>query len=124
MSSSASLPLLLKQLKLITIYQHLDEITQKAIQEGWGYHTYLSKLLGLEVNQRESKRIERYLKEAKLPTGKFLGNFNFEEITGVNKQQIEAYADDTQWVKDANNIMFLEQAALEKHILHPLLHQG
>ena len=50
MSSNASLPLLLKQLKLVTIYQHLDEITQKAIQEGWGYHTYLSKLLGLEVN--------------------------------------------------------------------------
>ena len=40
MSSNASLPLLLKQLKLVTIYQHLDEITQKATQEGWGYHTY------------------------------------------------------------------------------------
>ena len=72
MSSNASLPLLLKQLKLVTIYQHLDEITQKATQEGWGYHTYLSKLLGLEVDQRESKRIERYLKEAKLPTGKLV----------------------------------------------------
>ena len=87
MSSIASLPLLLKQLKLVTIYQHLDEITKKATQEGWGYHTYLSKLLGLEVNQRESKRIERYLKEAKLPTGKFLGNFNFEEISGVRNKR-------------------------------------
>ena len=37
MSSNSSLPLLLKQLKLITIYQHLDEVTQQATQEGWGY---------------------------------------------------------------------------------------
>jgi DNA replication protein DnaC len=124
MSSNASLPLLLKQLKLVTIYQQLDEITQKATQEGWGYHTYLSKLLGLEVNQRESKRIERYLKEAKLPTGKFLGNFNFEEITGVNKQQIEAYADDIQWVKDANNIMFFGASGLGKTHLASAIASG
>lgn len=114
MASNASLPLLLKQLKLVTVYQHLDEITQQALQENLGYHEYLAKLLELEVSQGESKRIERYLKEAKLPTGKFLGNFKFEEIANLNKQQIVAYADDVQWVKDAQNIMFFGASGLGK----------
>jgi len=114
MASNASLPLLLKQLKLVTVYQHLDELTQKASQESLGYLEYLSKLLEVEVNHRESKRIERYLKEAKLPSGKFLGNFKFDEVANLEKQQILAYADDTQWIKNAQNIMFFGASGLGK----------
>src|SRR5262245_32332725 len=104
MVNSATLPLLLKQLGLPMMYRHHETKAQEAAQEHWSYTEYLSVLCDLEVSSRRQKRIQRHLKESKLPLGKTLDAFDFKITKSINAAQIRALADNNSWVKQAHNL--------------------
>jgi DNA replication protein DnaC len=114
MASQAGLPLLLKQLKLNAIFEHWEEISIKAMDEQWEYPDYLAALMEIQANYQEEKRIQRYTKESKLASGKFLGTYDFKEIESLNRLQIEAYSSDVSWIKKAENIIFFGPSGLGK----------
>ncbi|MCP4001559.1 MAG: hypothetical protein GY727_11675, partial [Gammaproteobacteria bacterium] len=74
MSHCATLPVLLKQLKLSTMAAHWENYLDQAENKGWNPAQYLAALCEEELNQRYSRRIARYLKESKLPVGKTLSS--------------------------------------------------
>lgn len=106
MAHEATLPVLLKQLKLSTIAAVWKDYSDRAETEGWSKAQYLAALCEEEVNQRYSRRIERYFKESKLPAGKTLASFDFSQLPDLEADKIEAMASDPSWVHRAENLIF------------------
>ena len=88
MANVASLPVLLKELKLSSIARHWETLAQKALDEQWLPQTYLAERCEQEAGERYQKRLQRYLREAQLPPAKQLSQFDFAATTGINKNQM------------------------------------
>ncbi len=80
MPNELSLPLLLKQLGLPMMYQYYAKQAEIAEDKHWSYPHYLSVLSDLEAAARYQKRVQRYLKESKLPPAKTLDSFDFGTV--------------------------------------------
>lgn len=129
MEHISSLPLLLKQLKLMTIFKSWENSEQEAKNNNWSHARYLQSLAELEVNSRYSSKIKRYIREAKLPAGKTITTFQFSDIASVNRQQIEAFAENSRWVSECHNIILFGASGLGKThlacaIAHGVITQG
>ena len=104
MANTATLPLLLKQLGLPTIFHHYERKAEEAAEKHWTYTDYLSVLSELELASRRQKRIFRHIKESKLPPRKTIDSFDFKITKSINAAQIKALAENNSWVKQANNL--------------------
>lgn len=111
---TASLPLMLKQLKLATMSVQWDSLGRKAIKEQWSPQQYLSELCHIELTTRCDKRLERLLKDAKLPVGKQLERFDFSLIEGINKPLIAQFIEKPDWLKRGANILLFGASGLGK----------
>jgi DNA replication protein DnaC len=114
MVNSATLPLLLKQLGLPMMYRHYEAKAEEAMQENWTYTDYLSALSNLELSSRRQKRIQRHIKESKLPVGKTIDTFDFKITKSINPAQIQALAENNSWVKQANNLVIFGPSGVGK----------
>jgi DNA replication protein DnaC len=129
MLNIATLPLLLKQLGLPSMYTHWESHAAQAEESHWGYPEYLVSLCNQEVVSRTQKRIARHVKEAKLTPGKTLSSFDFKAAKAVNAAQITALAENTGWVKQAHNLVIFGPSGIGKShlacaIAHRLIEQG
>jgi DNA replication protein DnaC len=61
---AATLPLLLKQLRLPTMTRHFELLGRRAIEDGWSPLRYLKELCERELNGREDRRLARHLLES------------------------------------------------------------
>lgn len=125
----ATLPLLLKQLCLSTMAKHWEEQSVQAESAHWSYGRFLSVLAEMEAAARKQRRIDNYLKKAKLPADKSLSNFNFSEAKSINSAQIEALAQSPDWVHKAKNVLLFGPSGVGKThlaaaITHRLIEQG
>lgn len=75
-------------LKLSRILKDLDEQLAKAAQEQLTPTELLARLLAIEAQALLARRIERRIKESKLPERKLLCDYDFEFQKGVDKRQI------------------------------------
>lgn len=114
MASVESLPLLLKQLGLPSMLSNWESGQQKALDKSHSHAKYLADLAELEANSRHVKRIARHTKEAKLPPAKTLATFDFKSASSINQQQIIAMAENTEWVKQANNLVIFGPSGVGK----------
>lgn len=126
---TASLPLMLKQLKLAAMVQQWNTLGKKAIKEQWSPQQYLSELCHVELTTRDDRRLQRLLKDAKLPVGKNLSNFDFSLVEGVNKHLIADLINQPSWLKLGGNILLFGASGLGKtHIAssigYGLIEQG
>lgn len=78
----------LKILKLSRISHALDEELSRSSQESDPPTVLLDRLLSLEVNALTERRIERRIRDSKLPERKLLTDFDFDFQKGVDKRQI------------------------------------
>jgi DNA replication protein DnaC len=114
MSTEHALPLLLRQLRLPTISRHWNVLSEKAQEQHWSYGKFLSELAELELTAREQNRIQRHIREAKLPAGKTLDAFNFKQTASINAAQIAALAETTDWVTRGHNIIIFGPSGVGK----------
>lgn len=126
---TASLPLMLKQLKLAAMVQQWNTLGKKAIKVQWSPQQYLSELCHIELTTRDDRRLQRLLKDAKLPVGKNLSNFDFSLVEGVNKHLIADLINQPSWLKLGGNILLFGASGLGKtHIAssigYGLIEQG
>lgn len=129
MPSVDTLPLLLKQLNLPTMLRQWASLADTAQDKQWSHGTYLAQLCEHEAAQRYQKRVARYTKEAKLPSGKTLSTFDFSAARSVKKPQIEALAENGSWVRQASNVVIFGPSGVGKTHLaaaigHGLIAQG
>jgi DNA replication protein DnaC len=78
----------LKQLCLNTFIRNHERFAVEAAQNQHSYSRYLLALAAQEVMQREARRRQRRVKEAKLPVVKELNDFEFAAIPSLNSQKI------------------------------------
>lgn len=72
MSSTASIDLLLRTLRMPTIGVRYRQLAKQAEEENWCFTGYLKALLEAEADERSVRRTERILKRSCLPEGKSL----------------------------------------------------
>lgn len=114
MADIATLPMLLKELKLSAIGGQWEALAHKALDEQWPPQQYLAALCEHECASRLHKRLQRYTRESKLPPGKRLSNFDTCVTSGIKANQITALAKHTEWVGKAENVMLFGASGLGK----------
>ena len=78
----------LKTLKLIGIQKVLEKELSEAAEKGLAPTELLERLLAVEANALIERRIERRIKESRLPERKLLADFDFNFQTGLDKAQV------------------------------------
>jgi DNA replication protein DnaC len=78
----------LKKLYLATFLRHHETYAAEAAESNQSYSRFLLALAEQEVLEREAKRRQRRLKEAKIPVVKDLTSFDFEMIPQLNQRKI------------------------------------
>jgi DNA replication protein DnaC len=125
----ATLPLLLKQLRLTSFSRHWETQLEQSTQRSWNGAQYLTALCEQELTDRHSRRISRYAKESQLPLGKTLSSFDFTQVPELKAEQIEIFASGTDWIHKARNLLLFGATGVGKTHLaaaigHGLTEQG
>ncbi len=124
MPNAATLPMMLKALRLPTMTHHWQELQKTALSSNWTMAEYLSALCEHELAHRETRRLARHLQESKLPSGKTLHHFDFPACPGVNANQISQLAKDFGWVEQAENVLLFGPSGVGKTHLAAAIGHG
>ena len=83
---------LLQVLKLKTIDQHLERELASALSENTPPAIFFERLLSIEADALLERRIERRIRESKIPERKTLDQFDFDFQTGLDRRQVMSLA--------------------------------
>lgn len=114
MINQATLPLQLKKLRLSAMHSNWEELAIHAENACWTYSQYLAALCDRELAGREERHIRKLIVEAKFPMGKALDNFMFNGLKSINPAQISAFAENTNWVEQAHNLIIFGPSGVGK----------
>ena len=96
----------LKMLKLPTFLREYEKVARQSAHEGLDHVQFLSRLVELELIDRERRLVERRIKAAKFPTVKSLDSFEFKAIPSLNKAQVLELAR-CEWIERRENVIAL-----------------
>lgn len=124
MASCETLPVLLRQLRLPTMAGLWEPLLTRAEEQHWNPAQYLASLCEHELNERCSRRIARFTKESRLPAGKSLATFDFSQTPNIRSEKIAALAQNTDWVKRAENLLLFGPSGVGKTHLAAAISHG
>jgi DNA replication protein DnaC len=111
------LSLILNDLRLPAVKLAWPDFTERADKEGWPAARLLAALAEHEVAERDRRRIERHLSEARLPPGKTLETFAFDAVPMISRAQITAMCAGDGWLEQgANLILFGPPGGGKSHL--------
>ena len=114
---TSRLALLLNELRLPAIKHLWPQFTERSDKEGWPAARLLMALAEHEVAERDRRRIERHLAEAKLLPEKTLDNFDFAAVPMISKAQVSALCAGDGWLeKGANLLLFGPPGGGKSHL--------
>jgi DNA replication protein DnaC len=96
----------LKALKLPTFLREHDKLARQCASEGQDHVQFLTRLVELELIDRERRMVERRIKAAKFPSVKSLDSFDFRAIPALNKMQVLELAR-CEWIDRRENVIAL-----------------
>lgn len=102
---TARLTLALNELRLPAIKVLWPRFAEQADKEGWGAARLLSALVEHELAERDRRRTERHLAQARLLPGKTLETFDFATIPMVSKAHVNAITAGDSWIGKGDNIL-------------------
>jgi DNA replication protein DnaC len=109
--------LLLNELRLPAIKHVWTRFAERSDKEGWPAARFLTAIAEHEIAERDRRRLERHLGEARLLPGKTLDNFDFEAVPMISKAQIMALCAGDAWLeKGANLILFGPPGGGKSHL--------
>jgi DNA replication protein DnaC len=79
-AASASVPVLLRSLKLPGFVRAYAQVAEQAEREGWGFERYLHHLAEIEIEDRRGRRIERLLRQSSLAQDKVLSTLDLSRL--------------------------------------------
>ena len=97
------LGIMLNELRLPSMKAMWADFAARADKEGWPAARFLGTLAEHELAERDRRRIERHLIEARLPPGKTLDSFDFDAVPMISKAQVSAVAAGDAWLKTGAN---------------------
>lgn len=111
------LTLLLNELRLPAIKQCWESIAKRSDKEGWPAARFLATLAEHEIAERDRRRLERHLGEARLLPGKTLASFDFKAVPMISKAQVMALCEGDAWLESgANLILFGPPGGGKSHL--------
>jgi DNA replication protein DnaC len=114
---TAKLGILLNELRLPAIKLIWAQFAEQADKEGWPAARFLTAIAEHELAERDRRRVERHLAEARLLPGKTLDTFEFEAVPMISKAQVMAItAGDTWLEKGANLLLFGPPGGGKSHL--------
>ncbi len=94
----------LKSLYLPAMAKEYVEISKLAEKDKKTYEQYLAKLVEVELHSKHRLKVDRLIKQAKVPLYKSLENYNFAIRTGITTQQFKRICEG-DFVKQAGNVV-------------------
>jgi DNA replication protein DnaC len=103
----AALAQALNDLRLPAIKQTWPLLSQRSDKEGWPAARFLATLAEHEIAQRDRRRIERHLADARLLPGKTLDTFDFNATPMLSKAHVMALTASDGWIDQGANLILL-----------------
>jgi DNA replication protein DnaC len=107
----------LKELHLPTFRECFEETARRAEQETLSYEQYLLELSQQECEVRRGKRIERLLRQSKLPLDKSLENFDMKRLPAKVARQARTLAEGGFVERRENLLAFGKSGSGKTHLL-------
>lgn len=104
---AARLTLVLNDLRLPAIKQGWAAFAERSDKEGWPAARFLAALAEHEIAERDRRRIERHLAEARLLPGKTLDSFDFEAVPMISKAHVMAICAGDSWIDQGANLILV-----------------
>ncbi len=108
------LEMMLKELRLTTFNQHLDNCQHQAVKNTWSYTDFLKKLCEQELAHRFQIRTRNWTREAKLPAGKSFATLNLENLPKNVQQAVLQLKDSHKWALQADNVLLFGPSGVGK----------
>ncbi len=102
-----------KRLRLSTLAQTMPQALELAAQQDWSLESFVVYLLEQEVNQRQQRRLERLLRQARLPPHKTLAHFDQKRLPLRVRRQIPSLVQG-EFISQAENILIFGQPGTGK----------
>lgn len=127
-SRELSLTLSLRALKLPTMALLHEEITAKAEKEAWSFARLLHHLAALELEERNRKRIARYLDDSDLPAEKTLATLDHQRLPVKVRRTLPTLCDGSFVDRGDNLLVFGNPGRGKTHLVaaigHALVRKG
>jgi DNA replication protein DnaC len=108
---------LLRQLHLPTIRASYAAAAQRAQQEALSYEQFLLELCEQESQGRQTKRIERLLRDSQLPLEKSLATFDLKRLPTKLLRQVQSLREGSFVDRKENLLAFGNSGAGKSHLL-------
>lgn len=114
---TARVSFILNELRLPAIKIVWPKFAERSDKEGWQAARFLATIAEHELAERDRRRVERHLVEAKLLPGKTLDNFDFDAVPMISKAQVSALCAGDGWLETgANLILFGPPGGGKSHL--------
>lgn len=107
----------LRELHLPTFRECFEEAAGRAVQETLSYERYLLELAQRECEVRRANRIERLLRQSKLPLDKSLDQFDLKRLPTKVARQVKSLADGGFVDRAENLLAFGKSGSGKTHLL-------
>jgi DNA replication protein DnaC len=107
----------LKELHLPAMRGGFEELARRAQQESHSYERYLLELAERECQARRGRRVERLLRESRLPLAKTLEAMDLKRLPPKVVQQVRALLDGTFLDRCENVLVFGNPGSGKTHVL-------
>ena len=114
---AAELESCLKQLCLPTARACYAELVEKATQESLSYEQFLLELMERERDGRWDRRIQRLLRESRLPLEKNLESFDMKRLPAKLRQQVTSLLEGSFLGRRENILAFGKPGSGKTHLL-------
>lgn len=118
----------LKALRLPGFREGFEELARKATEEDLSYEQYLLELTHRECDERSARKIERLLRDSRLPLEKTLGVFDQKRLSTKAARQVRSLLDGSFLDRRENVLAFGNSGAGKTHLLcavgQELIRQG
>ena len=107
----------LRELHLPTVRSSFEEMARRAEQETLSYERYLLELTERECQVRRQNRVERWLRQSKLPLEKDLPGFDLKRLPTKIARQVRTLLDGTFVDRQENVLAFGKPGSGKTHLL-------
>jgi DNA replication protein DnaC len=107
---------LLRELHLPTFRECFEELARRAVQETASYEQYLLELAERECQARWAKRIERLLRDSRLPLEKDLASFDMGRLPAKVSRQVRTLLEGSFVDRRENLLLFGKTGTGKTHL--------
>jgi len=120
---SETLEIRLKAFRLPSFLANYEDLGRKAEKVGWGHVPYLETLAELEADDRQNRRVQKLLREARLPRDKTLATLELERLPVTVRNQVRSLCEG-QFLTGATNVCAFGNPGTGKtHVVSAIGHE-